>query len=74
MSMFDIPYYVLPIILLCIAYLYYIVEESLSVGLIELLFFNCVSFIDKLVDTCVKFISIFVKFVRKLGYIRWRYI
>lgn len=48
MSMFDIPYYVLPIILLCIAYLYYIVEESLSVGLIESLFFNCVSFIDSL--------------------------
>lgn len=53
--------------MLSIAYLYYVVEEGLSVGLIEL-FFNCVFFIDKLVDTCVRFINNFVKLVRKLGY------
>lgn len=48
-------------------YLYYIVKESLSGGLTEL-FFNCVFFIDKLFNTCVRFINTFVKHVRKLGY------
>lgn len=58
-----ILYYLLPI-----ACLYYIAEESLGVGWMELLFCNWVFLIAKFVDTCVRFINAFVRFVRKLGH------
>lgn len=78
-SIYYIDYYIQSILSLCtclyilyyllpIACLHCIAEESLGAGWMELLFCNWVFLIGKFVDTCVRFINAFVRFVRKLGY------